>query len=186
MKKNNSINTQFHILLDQVRIITESYEREREISGENFNIFSILKMETKEDSTHSKFIAELLNPNGKHGQNDIFLKLFIETVNLANYDFDTSSAKVKCPHYLGKISPDYTTGGIIDILIQDKASKVIMIENKINHNEGKKQLLRYHNTYPNGKLLFLTLKGQKSAQNYLTTNQYKPISYSVHIGLTPY
>lgn len=181
MEDNNSVNAKFDNLLYQVRLITESYERIRKISGENFNIFSILKMESKEDATHSSFIAELLNPHGKHGQNDIFLKLFIETIKLEEYDFHTSSAKINCQHYIGKISPDYTTGGIIDILIQDNTEKVIMIENKINHTEGEKQLLRYHNAYPNGELLFLTLNGEASTKSGLTVNQCKPISYREHI-----
>lgn len=44
--------------------------------GELFNTFSILKMETAENKTHSNFIAELLNPKGSHLKGSIFLERF--------------------------------------------------------------------------------------------------------------
>jgi hypothetical protein len=62
-----------HILSD-IQIIAESYERVSEAKGEKFNIFSILQMESNEVATHSRFISELLNPEGRHGQKDSFLK----------------------------------------------------------------------------------------------------------------
>ena len=49
-----------------------------EISIDKFNIFSILRKSSDEVNLHSKFIYELLNPNGSHQQGDIFLNLFIE------------------------------------------------------------------------------------------------------------
>ncbi len=65
-------------LLSQVSSIIQQYEKVAELTGENFNVFKILKVETKEVKTHSAFIAELLNPQGSHGQGDVFLKLFVE------------------------------------------------------------------------------------------------------------
>ena len=47
-------------------------------------------------------------------------------------------------------------------------SKVIMIENKIYAREQPDQLLRYKNSFPNGKLLFLTLDGRDSEQESST------------------
>ncbi len=40
-----------------------------------------------------------------------------------------------------------------------------MIENKIYAGEQKNQLLRYHNAYREGKLLYLTLFGDESEQH---------------------
>src|SRR6056297_1174792 len=64
-------------ILYEVQTISESYDRVAEATGENFNIFSVLKIETDEVTTHSRFIAELLNPKGAHGQKDRFLKIFM-------------------------------------------------------------------------------------------------------------
>ena len=61
-------------LLTQVSVISEKYDAIAELTGENFNIFKILKMETKEVKTHSAFLAELLNPKGSNGQIDVLIK----------------------------------------------------------------------------------------------------------------
>lgn len=48
--------------------------------GERFNIFSILKMHRNEVETHSRFLYELLNPRGRHGEGDVFLMQFLNQV----------------------------------------------------------------------------------------------------------
>ena len=49
-------------LLSGVAAINKTYECIAEITGEDFNIFRILKVETKEVRMHSAFLIELLNP----------------------------------------------------------------------------------------------------------------------------
>lgn len=61
--------------------INRAYEIVKKSSNEDFNIFSILRMETDEVNTHSRFIAELLNPKGIHFQGEVFLELFIKYFN---------------------------------------------------------------------------------------------------------
>ena len=51
-------------------------KKERQKRGEYFNIFSVLRLETKEVRLHSAFLAELLNPEGSHGLGKQFLELF--------------------------------------------------------------------------------------------------------------
>ncbi|PRY69867.1 PDDEXK-like family protein [Halomonas ventosae] len=48
--------------------------------GERFNIFSILRVHRNEAETHSRFLHELLNPQGRHGEGCTFLNLFLESV----------------------------------------------------------------------------------------------------------
>ena len=61
--------------------INRAYEIVKKSTNEDFNIFSILRMETDEVNTHSRFIAELLNPKGSHFQEEKFLELFIKYFN---------------------------------------------------------------------------------------------------------
>ena len=150
-------------LLSQVKTISDSYARLDEASGGKFNIFSILRMESDEVRTHSRFISELLNPNGVHGLNDEFLKLFIETLRIET-QLDTDTAWVEQEHKR------------IDIFISDSKGNVIMIENKVYAGEQTDQLERYHKKYPKGKLLFLTLDGIDSEQES-AEGIYEPISY---------
>jgi hypothetical protein len=71
-------------LLKQVNLITEKYEAIAKATGENFNIFQTLDLQTKELS-HSKIIAELLNPQSSHDKGDMFLKLFLNLIGIAEH-----------------------------------------------------------------------------------------------------
>ena len=68
-------------LMQHISIIQKKYDDIAKITGENFNIFSVLKMDSKEVRMHSAFIGELLNPKGSHGIEDKPLKFFIELLN---------------------------------------------------------------------------------------------------------
>ena len=64
-------------LLDETFVFINEDKRNKEIrsaKGEEFNIFSILNVQSQEVRLHSKIIAELLNIKGSHGMKDIFLK----------------------------------------------------------------------------------------------------------------
>lgn len=162
-------------LLNEVNTIAKSYERVAEATGENFNIFSILRMESDEVATHSRFIAELLNPKGRHGQKDLFLIKFINYFNNRfnkdennkhqKLELETSTVEIKIEVGIGTVKED--KGGRLDILIKDKKQNIIMIENKIYAYEQADQLLRYSNygkegNFKNSSLIYLTLEGDDS------------------------
>ncbi|MGB6084071.1 PD-(D/E)XK nuclease family protein [Moheibacter sp.] len=65
-------------LLNSVNLIISKYKEIEKVSGESFNIFSIMGMESDEVRTHSAIINELLNPNGSHGLNEVPLELFFK------------------------------------------------------------------------------------------------------------
>ena len=56
------------------------FNRHRKQSGEDFNIFSVMSMESDEVFTHSALLAELLNPSGSHGLGSAPLKLFVHRI----------------------------------------------------------------------------------------------------------
>ncbi|RTY86919.1 MULTISPECIES: PDDEXK-like family protein [unclassified Flavobacterium] len=154
-------------LLSQVSGLLKSYEKLAKSTGENFNIFSVMGMESDEVKTHSRIIAELLNPKGSHSQGSVFLKYFFEEIeelkSIENFDFD--NAKVIVEEHIGIINRDYTVGGYIDIVIKDERNKIeVVIENKIYATDQKGQLLRYKNHYKNCKLIYLTLDGKKPSK----------------------
>lgn len=166
-------------LASETGILAKSYARVSKAKGEYFNIFSILNMETNEEQTHSKFIAELLNPRGRHGMVDRFLELFLEKFEIE--DFRTELAKVDVEYHVGRVSDEH--GGRIDILVRSGA-KSIVIENKIYAGEQHNQLLRYHNAFGEKELFFLTLDGAESSQhNDLVRRKvnYRNISYEEDI-----
>lgn len=167
-------------------------KEERQKRGEYFNIFSVLRLETKEVRLHSAFLAELLNPEGSHGLGKQFLELFLNMVVRKSKEeplgFETENAKVYVEYYIGIISEDKKSGGRIDLLIEDGKGNAIIIENKINAGDQEYQLLRYNNFAKdkyksNYKLLYLTKDGGEASE-YSTGKEnfkYQCISYRNNI-----
>jgi hypothetical protein len=175
-------------LLTQVSLISNNFENIARISGENFNIFKTLKLESSEVRMHSAFLAEFLNPKGTHGQGDLYLRLFIEQYIDQNEEknrFDTKSAYAEVEKNIGPISDDHSKGGRIDILITDENGNHIIIENKIHAKDQKLQLLRYDN-YDKESILFYLCLFEKEPTDLSTGGQldkerYKVISYHTDI-----
>ncbi len=173
--KDNSMNS----LLSQVSKIKEHYDEIAELRGENFNIFQILGVATKETKLHSALIAELLSPDGTHGKKSKFLSLFLQEIkksgnnnlisinsDLKRLEFNLDDARVKIEVNVGNINESYDEGGRIDILITNKCQQCIIIENKINARDQQNQLLRYKNYAEkhfknNNEILYLNLDGKQ-------------------------
>jgi len=161
-------------LLQNVSIIQEKYDEIAKITGENFNIFSVMNMEYDEVYTHSAIIGELLNPNGSHGQGSIFLDLFVDEINKS---FNSDEDKIELDHFGTLVNDkicervisqsndwENVVGGRIDIIIED-SKQIIIIENKPGWQDQPYQLIRY-NKYAETKvskkafLFYLTLDGR--------------------------
>ena len=175
-------------LLLQVSIIQKKYDEIAKITGENFNIFSVMRAESDEVRTHSRIIAEFLNPKGMHNQGSVFLKLFFQgIISLKDIEenFDYDNAQVLVEEHIGTINEDYSKGGFIDIVIKDSKSQVV-IENKIYATDQKGQLLRYKNNYPNCKLIYLTLEGKEPCQSSYKIENGQALNLENDIMLVSY
>jgi hypothetical protein len=150
-------------LLTQLGVICKHHREISRISGVEFNIFKVVKI-AEDEVRHSAFLAELLNPQGSHGQGEVFLKLFVEQIGMNEKEFGCISAVVESEKHIGNVTED--EGGRIDIFISDKKNHFILIENKIYADDQNFQLIRYYNfknQYPYSKvsLFYLTLFGEK-------------------------
>lgn len=172
-------------LLSRTGTISKHYKELSRISGSDFNIFKIINV-SEDEVKHSAFLAELLNPKGSHGQGDTFLRIFTEKFGLIT--FNTDSAIVNVEKYVGQVTQ--TTGGRIDILIDDRRGNSIIIENKIYADDQDNQLIRYYN-FKNQNLFYLTLNGADASEKSTTNSEqgiklepgkdYIPISYKSDI-----
>ena len=150
---------------------------EKKSRGESFNIFSICGVNHYE-VTHSAIIAEFLNPLGSHGQKETFVKAFVESLNLQDFDFLLNGVEVTTEMVI--------RNGRIDIVISNGNKQAIIIENKIYAADQWQQLKRYDEyaktKYTNGyKILYLTLNGDDPNDVESRKVKYITISYKHHI-----
>lgn len=143
-------------LLKEISLINLKYEKLQEVTESDFNIFSILRNESDEVALHSRFIGELLNPEGSHNQGEVFQQILLQQLQDENLRYKGPfSLEIEC--YMGK-------HGRVDILLIGEHD-VIVIENKIYAEDQPKQLQRYKDAlsdYHGSKtkhLCYLTLFG---------------------------
>ncbi|MCF6298777.1 MAG: PD-(D/E)XK nuclease family protein [Thiomicrorhabdus sp.] len=168
-------------LLNEVSGLIKTHKKYSNQQGEFFNIFTILRMERREVETHSRFIYELLNPKGLHGQGDLFLKLFLDKV-------------LGIEDAIGLITPlreDVTESNRrIDFTIKSENYQ-IGIEMKIDAGDQGKQLFDYYDELKRRKeecqkvkLFYLTLHGSKPSNHSLKTlssSDYEKISFKDNV-----
>ncbi|MFY7938290.1 MAG: PD-(D/E)XK nuclease family protein [Flavobacterium sp.] len=155
-------------LLNQVAIIQKKYDELAEYSGEHYNVFDILGV-TANELSHSAILTNLLNAKGKHGQKDLFLKIFLNLIKdkfeefgqkKIIENFDTNNSVAVKEKYAGKVNYEAEEGGKIDIVINDGKNNII-IENKIYAGDQPKQLVRYNQHDKNAPIIYLTLMGDE-------------------------
>jgi hypothetical protein len=144
----------------------------------NYNIFEILNIKTAEVKTHTPFLKNLLNPNGSHGQSDLFLNSFIQNFIPQNKrdffmlsDIDDYLIEQEKPILKGRI----------DIYIQSLNPKNkfgIIIENKLHAEDQKLQLNRYYD-FINGR----KYGDHQMIMFYLTIDGSDPSNYSIDMNL---
>lgn len=169
-------------LLNRIQDINKKYEQFAKLSGENFNVFSVLGLGSAE-VMHSQFIAELLNPNGSHGQGFIYLKLFLSQIGLIDIFSELQITKIVTEKHTGEIDKDYNEGGRIDIYIEHPDRNII-IENKIFAADQLNQLYRYHQFDKKACILYLSLEGSRPSNESLGSldiNNVKCLSYQTDI-----
>lgn len=143
------------ILLEKIALIDQKHALANKQSS--FNLFDILSKCSDEVNLHSRFIFELLNPCGTHQSGELFLRLFLATLQLEH--FFSNPVKVQ-KEYKG-----------IDILLHTH-KEAIIIENKIFAGDQPLQLERYYKLMEaEGKtkilILYLTLDGKDATEESL-------------------
>lgn len=152
-------------LFKKIAPLIKIYEEDEILNAPDYNIFSILKINTQEPKVHTPFLYDLLKTNGEHKQGDVYFKLFIETL----FQRSVNSEEI----YLIKIEREKITSyGIIDLFITCYYKNnlfYLLIENKVYAGDGEKQLERYYNylikvvrpLQEQYRILYLTTQGTR-------------------------
>lgn len=164
------------LLLNQAGSLVRETNAKLAASGELFNLFSITRIERAEVNTHSAMIAELLSPEGRHGQGVYFLELFLSTMGF-EHECSLSDARVQKEQ-------TFAGYGRVDVVIHLR-DHLILIENKIDALDGNQQLKRYDDIgKASGKqwqLWYLTKKGTEAHASSHCGVSYRRLSYQEHI-----
>ena len=153
--------------LDEVKPIIKAIhakEEEKRARGENFNVFSILGIETREFYI-CKMLGALLSPQGAHEAGEIFLEKFLEDV-LNESAIGAETSIVRCEDATKERRR-------IDLTIEIDG-KIIPIEAKIHAGDQEHQLADYFEEIKNRKgacayICYLTKDGRKPSQNSMTS-----------------
>jgi len=174
-------------LSEQIRELQVRSEERLKAQHGRFNIFTTLLEAHDEVRLHTRFIHELLNPQGTHDCENLFLKLFFETLQECKpLQHDDSVTPETWDDYCAQ---NYQVGkevrkeqGQLDLLLES-ASHLLVIENKIWAGEQENQVCRYveylESKAGTGHVLYLTLDG-KAAESH-QGKPYLRISYRDHI-----
>ena len=187
----NNTETTLEGLLKELYSVRQRYEEAAALAGENWNIFyAIGKTDYEKELLHSYFISRLLDSQTNLRKDNVFLKLFLETVQEEYKDlepyfsgFDQGAVRVETEKYIGPVSKDYESGGRIDIFIES-GKKQLVIENKVIYaGDQPKQLYRYNKAYPDAEIIYLTMNGKDATKDSLwsLSKKYYPMSYQKHI-----
>jgi hypothetical protein len=137
-----------------------------------YNLFDLLGLKSDEVGAHTPFLADLLDPEGRHGQEHLFLEAFLRHCQGKEdfSDFPKPSGEVRSAQwFVSKQLPTYF--GNLDLVVEAPAlGQLLVIENKIYGSEQPRQLRRYADwlerldSYPpQGKaLIYLTPDGRES------------------------
>jgi|GEM_PF-1866051 len=155
-----------------------------------FNVFTTLLKAHDEVRLHTRFIHELLNPDGTHDCGDLFLKLFFETLKdhpALPHDDPKSSESESWDDYSEQsfwVGKEVRKGDDqLDLLLESN-THLLVIENKIWAREQKDQVARYikyteSQPFSKSQVLYLTLDGKQATTHH--GEDYLRISYREHI-----
>ena len=154
-------------IIDLLTVLSQSLKENnnRSVSGDSFNIFNVLGIQSKEVIL-CRFIGELLDPNGNHDLGAIPLKRFFEIVlNEKITESQALDAKVKLEDLIDKQRR-------VDIAIF-VGNKVYPIEAKVWAGDQNAQLYDYYNYYKKdkeiNKIYYLTPTGKNPSEESVLT-----------------
>lgn len=173
---------------EEIKAFQEKQKMQKQRGLNDYNMVNVVRNENAEVGMHSNVIYSLIDPNGLHYQDDLFLNLFIEHViepkirESENYDGFGKIISVDAEEQT-------TNNRRIDFTI--KSSKYyIGIEMKIDANDLDEQLADYEKdllekAQKDAKqdviIFYLTKDGKEANENSHKGIIYKQVSFKNHI-----
>lgn len=144
--------------------------------------FNVMHLVNPDENTLSDIIAQLLDPDGTHGQGKTFHDLFVR-------HFGLRGGQVKRVHREYRTRHAAHAGRAMDIVVEYEGS-ALMIENKAGAADQPAQLLAYRtdlaDRFANYHIVYLTPDGHEPSESSLPRAQLEVERQSGRLTLAPY
>ncbi len=153
--------------LDNYQLFLQKREAEVRQGKNNYSLISAFLSIHDETRLHSRFIHSMINPNGAHFQETLYLKEFLLAINpklLSQFNLDNISV--------------HREKDSIDLLIEDGTTYLIL-ENKLYATDQKKQIERYIESIQQRIIQNEETDGSNIIVTYLSLKGKHPSTYSL-------
>jgi len=148
-------------LTKQLHEFTDVRNQQKQRGLNDFNLITTTLKYHDEVRVHSRIIGSLLDINGNHYQNTLFLDKFINTIGIVNYRTNKSEVFLEYEN--------------IDLYLTDGINHII-IENKIWAKDQEKQIKRYIDAIRDKKK---DINSNNLYVIYLSPDRKEPTKYSL-------
>ena len=165
---------------EELKRFNEKQKKQKQRGLNDYNMVNVVRKENAEVGMHSNVIYSLIDPNGLHYQDDLFLQIFIKDVLEINDFGDILSVQAE---------ESTNEKGRVDFTI--KSSKYyIGIEMKIDAGDSDNQISHYFkdleekakkDSEQKVKIYYLTKNGKDASFHSHREIEYKKISFENHI-----
>ena len=145
-------------LIGQVADIVEEYRSKREQIGLNYNVFTLMDIERREEETHEYMIYSILNYRNSDRRKE-FIEQFLISMGIPK-SFLREQWTVEREYYTEK-------HGRLDLFFKPSghSKKCVVVELKVDAEDQPRQLKRYEDyvracRYQDYRIIYLTLDGR--------------------------
>lgn len=167
MSENTITQSDFDSFISRFSDYLAKANESKKRGNNDYNPLKAVQKLYDEVNMHSGFIYSLLDTNGEHYQDDLFLSLFLEVLGLNVWFGSTTNAQVrKETQYIDLYIFNDTKHIIIEnkINADDQPNQIATLIETIHNNGAENKRVEYENIF----VIFLTLLKREPSQNSRT------------------
>ena len=175
------LDERFINFFEKIKLFKEEQKKQKQRGLNDYNMVNVVRKENAEVGMHSNVIYSLIDPNGLHYQDDLFLRIFIKNVLEINDFGDILSVQAE---------ESTNENRRVDFTIKS-SNYYIGIEMKVDASDLENQISHYYNDLrekaskdSNQEVIiyYLTKNGKDASLNSHNNKlEYKRISFENHI-----
>ena len=175
------LDERFINFFEKIKLFKEEQKKQKQRGLNDYNMVNVVRKENAEVGMHSNVIYSLIDPNGLHYQDDLFLKIFIKDVleindfgNILSVQAEESTNENRRVDFTIKSNNYY-----IGIEMKVDASD---LENQISHYYDDLKEKASKDSNQEVIIYYLTKNGKDASLNSHNNKlEYKRISFENHI-----